>query len=227
VVKFSTDPAIKEAAGKSMRDAIDAATHEDAVALQRHLASIAAALRDENEQIRLSASGIFYLLSQFHEDSAAAIAPSIPTLLTLTRDRNEQLRANVFRALGYLRPTVPPEVVVAMHDFVRDPNSTARGMAAFVIATSFMIGSDDERLLERLLSDPQPLIRRTAVEAVGLAMGPGYIYGARPAADTLIEILRQRLSDPDVGEPGEDRAAGMKGCRDRRVNLLPVATRVR
>lgn len=79
--QFSTDPAIREAAGKSMRGAIDAATDEDAVALQRHLASIDPALRDENEQIRLSASGIFYLLSQFHEDSAAPIAPPSPPCL--------------------------------------------------------------------------------------------------------------------------------------------------
>jgi HEAT repeat protein len=194
---LSTDRVVREAADKGMREALEDAMHEDAASVRRHLASIAPALEDKNDQARLAAAGICYFLSQFHENSADVLAPSIPALLPLTRDRNSRVRENAFRALGLMRPKVPQEVVSAMHEFVRDPDSTARGMAMFIIARSFAPGSDDERLLEKLLSDPQSLIRKTAVEAVGLAMAPGYTYVARPPVDKMIELLRQRLSDPD------------------------------
>ena len=104
------------------------------------------------------------------ENSAEAIAPSIPTLLSLTKDNNAQLRENVFRTLGFLRPKVPPQVVAAMHESVRDPDPSARSMAILAIARSFAKGSNDEKLLKELLLDPQSLIRKTAVEAVGIAM---------------------------------------------------------
>jgi HEAT repeat protein len=197
--QLSSDPKVSDAARKGMRDAEDTVMHEDVAAARKDLAALAPAFDDKDERVRVAASGLFYVLSQFGEDSAEAIAPSIPTLLSLTKDSNSRLRANVFRALGYLRPKIPPEVVAAMHDFVRDPDSTARAMAMFAIARSFTPGSDDEKLLEKLLADSQPLIRKTAVEAVGLAMAPGYTYVARPPVPAMIELLRQRLSDPDTG----------------------------
>ena len=132
------------------------------------------------------------------ENSAEAIAPSIPTLLSLTKDNNAQLRENVFRTLGFLRPKVPPQVVAAMHESVRDPDPSARSMAILAIARSFAKGSNDEKLLKELLLDPQSLIRKTAVEAVGIAMSPGYIYGAHDSDEGMIEILRRHLSDPDT-----------------------------
>ncbi len=85
-----------------------------------------------------------------------------------------------------------------MRGFVCDPDTTARGMAMLAIARSFAKRSDDEKLLKELLSDPQPLIRKSAVEAVGVAMSPGYVHGAHDPDAGMIEILRQRLSDPDT-----------------------------
>ena len=196
--QLSADPAVREAAAKNMRNAMDAALQEDVATVRKHVASIAPAFKDENEQTRLAAAGVCYLLAQLREDSVEAIAPSIPALLSLTRDKSDQVRAAAFRSLGFLRPKPPPEVIAAMRGFVRDPDSTARGMAMLAIARSFAKRSDDEKLLKELLSDPQPLIRKSAVEAVGVAMSPGYVHGAHDPDAGMIEILRQRLSDPDT-----------------------------
>jgi HEAT repeat protein len=197
--QLSQDLTTRDAAQKSLRDAQDRVMREDVAGARKDLAGVTRAFEDKDERVRIAASGLLAVLSQFREGSAEVLAPFVPTLLSLTHDNNDRLRENVFRALGYMRPKVPPEVVSAMHDFVRDPDVTARAMAMFVIARSFPPGSDDQKLLEELLSDPQPPIRKTAVDAVGLAMAPGYTYVARPPVEAMIEILRLRLGDGDSG----------------------------
>jgi HEAT repeat protein len=187
----SPDRAISDAARKrSFETLLPGLQREGLDELRADLVAIAPAFKDKNEQVRLSASAIFATLSQFRDDSAEAFKPAIPTLLTLVRDNNSQVRVNVFTALGYLRPDIPPEVLSVMRQFVRDPEARVRSWAAYAIVRTYVPGSSDQKLLESLLSDPQSPIRQTAVEAVGLAQSQD---------PDLIAKVRQRLSDPDSG----------------------------
>jgi HEAT repeat protein len=90
----------------------------------------------------------------------------------------------------YLRPKIPPEVIPVLREFTRIPDPRTQARAIYGIARSFTPGSDDQKLLEALLSSPETQTRSSAAQGVGMA---------RVQDSAIIEKLRQLLGHTDRG----------------------------
>ena len=129
---------------------------------------LAAALRDEQEPVRLNAA---YALS------AAAVAP----LRAALDDEMEETQLAAAHGLAQAGSMAVPALLAALQSD-REP---ARGYAAFALGDMGPVaGADAVEAMTRLVQDPSEWVRRSAVEALGtMESNP---QAAVPALSTLL-----------------------------------------
>ena len=107
-------------------------------------------------------------------------------LVTLLQDRDPQMRVTAAQALGKI---AAPDTVPALLHSLEDTEPAVRAMSAWALGR---FGEDvlDQAGLElaRRLDDPSPAVKQAAAQALGAVGG----------TQTIIELLTERLTHPDV-----------------------------
>jgi len=155
--------------------------------LEERLRTLAAALRDTNRRVGLTAAA-----------ALAKLAPaSVPTLLTALADHNPDTRRRAVFALG--KSKQGDTVTIALHDALSDPDQSVRDMAAWASTqrhprASSGAGAADLGTTADLragLSAPDPNDRLSAIQRY------------QPFADSdphvAIQLLIKALGDGDAG----------------------------
>lgn len=188
---ISTDTKVSEAARVlAFNTLLPTLETEDAKALDKDLASIVIAFHDENEAIRLQASGLLAGLARMRADGTESMKRALPFWLAQFNDRNPRVRANAISAIANLQPTVPAEAVPELLRASRDRDPAVNSAATLALVRSCNTSTDAERAVADMMSPDKPIeTRRAAIQSVGYA-------GA--SSPMLITKLGEALRDREV-----------------------------
>jgi hypothetical protein len=168
---ISTDPQISNPARElSFKTLIPALETEDHSSLDQDLRKIIEVFQDNNEMIRLQASGLLAGLARTRADGTEAMKRAIPVWISQFDDRNPRVRANAIRSIAILRPDVPSEAVPVLLRIIGDGTAPPDAIAALALVRCSPRSSDAQRRIADLMSTKKPIeTRRAVVVAIGNA----------------------------------------------------------
>lgn len=188
---ISTDTKISEAARSlAFNTLLPALESEDAKALDKDLASIVETFHDENEAIRLQASGLLAGLARKRADATESMKRAVPFWLAQFNDKNPRVRANAISAIANLQPSVPTEVVPELLRITWEGEPAAKSTATLALVRCSGSSADAVRAVADMMSPDSPIeTRRVVIQAMGYA---------GVSDPVLITKLGEALRDRDV-----------------------------
>jgi HEAT repeat protein len=160
---------------------------EEAAKLDQDVAKIIEVFQDENESVRLQASGLLFGLARNRQDGTEALRRAIPVWISQFDDQNSRVRDNARRSIAILRPEVPAEAVPALLRVVGLGEAPPEAVVALALVRCSRYSPDAQQRMADLMSAAKPIeTRRTVIVAIGQAGTPDPI---------LVGKLREALED--------------------------------